>query len=35
MCLNKSCLKCGLYNYQKPIYDDEKLSDIMWVGLSA
>lgn len=31
----KSCTRCNLYKYQTPLIDDYKISDVMWVGLSA
>lgn len=39
-CLNntgtiKSCTRCNLYKHQTPLIDNYKISDVMWVGLSA
>ena len=39
-CLNntgtiKSCTRCNLYKYQTPLIDNYKISNVMWVGLSA
>lgn len=34
-CRKKTCKACGLFLNQKPIFDEQKISNIFWVGLSA
>lgn len=31
----KECKKCGLCNNQKPLLDNKKMCEVIWVGLSA
>ncbi len=34
-CKRKICKACGLYLNQLPVFDDQRISDVFWVGLSA
>ncbi|MDO6435590.1 uracil-DNA glycosylase family protein [Flavitalea sp. BT771] len=34
-CNGKICKSCGLYLNQAPIFDERRMADVFWVGLSA
>ncbi len=35
LCKSKRCKECGLFLNQLPIFDEQKISNVFWVGLSA